>query len=186
VGDVLGESALATDPAPLRRVIVLESGADAAPTTTRVDLAARVEDGEELEGLFLSTPGAEILERRDHGPLRAWRLRLHHDRRPTERLAGVFESDRIVLFERVCDVQPDFKGQPRLRPIARRVAAEILGREMLNRRVGGRLLGRYGGSVTRLFLDLAGSLGRADCFSLRVGECARTADLVERLVVGAL
>jgi hypothetical protein len=187
VGDVLGEPALATDPAPLRRVIVLESGsAEAPPTTTRVDLAAGVEEGEDLEGLFLSTPGVEILERRNHGPLRAWRLRLHHDRRPTERLAGVFESDRIVLFEKVWDVRPDFLDQPRLRPIPRRAAAEVLGREMLNRRVGGRLLGHYGGSVTRLFLDLAGSLGRADCFSLRVGDCARTADLVERLVAGAL
>jgi hypothetical protein len=187
VGDVLGEAALAVEPAPLRRVLVLASGsADAPPATTRVDLAARAEDGEELDGLFRATPGAEVLERRDLGPLRAWRLRLHHDRRPTERLARVFESDQIVLFEKHWDVPPDFTGRPELRPLPRRVAAEVLAREMLNRRRSGRLLARYGGSVTRLFLDLAGTLSQADCFSLRVGDCAGTADLVERLVAGAL
>jgi hypothetical protein len=52
---------------------------------------------------------------------------------------------------------------------------------MLNRRVGGRLLARYGGSVSRLFLDLAGSLRDADCWRLYVGDYRATADLAEQL-----
>jgi hypothetical protein len=53
---------------------------------------------------------------------------------------------------------------------------------MLNRRRGGRLLERYGGSVARLFFDLAGALREAACWRLRVGRSPDTAELVERLV----
>ena len=67
-------------------------------------------------------------------------------------------------------------------PVARREAAERLAREVLNRRSGGRLLARYGGSLARVFVDLAGALGQARCWRIRVGGCAETADLVQRLI----
>ena len=57
-----------------------------------------------------------------------------------------------------------------------------LGREMLNRRRGCRFIDRYEGDVTRLFVDLAGSLTGARCWRVRVGRFTDTIDLVESLV----
>ena len=52
---------------------------------------------------------------------------------------------------------------------------------MLNRRNGGRLLARHDGNVTTLFLHLAGALREASCWSVSVGRCGETADLIESL-----
>ena len=69
-------------------------------------------------------------------------------------------------------------------PIKRREAAEFLARELLNRRESGRLLHRYGDSLTAFFLDLAGALREAACWKLAPGRYVETADLVQRLVDG--
>ena len=81
----------------------------------------------------------------------------------------------------IWDELPDFQGQPSVVPVRRREAAEFLGREMLNRRNGGRLLARHGGSVTALFLHLAAALREASCWMVSVGGAGATADLIESL-----
>lgn len=184
VGELLGEATIADEPASLRHVILLTShtgGGGKLPDTTRIDLASRIEDADELEELFAATDGAEIVQRKDLEHLRVWRLRLRHDRRPTEALSKAFDSGRIVLLEKYWDKKPDFASPPRATPIKRREAAEFLGRELLNRRGGSRLLARYGNSVAALFLDLAGALREADCWQVAVGRCAETAELIQEV-----
>jgi hypothetical protein len=53
---------------------------------------------------------------------------------------------------------------------------------MLNRREGGRLLARYGGSMAALFFDLARTLADVECYRVRMGGRRETADLVFDLV----
>ena len=180
VGQLVGESALASGAAPLRHVFLMTSGEVAG--ATRVDLAARLQDASEFDARFSRTEGVEVLERRETAGLRAWRLRLDHARRPTEALADLFDGDRTVLFEKHWDTKPDFVAPPPATPVKRRVAAGLLGREMLNRRVGGAPLAPYGGNVAPLFLDLAGALRDVSCWRLRVGDIRDTAGLIERCI----
>jgi hypothetical protein len=134
-----------------------------------------------LDALFARTDGVEIMERRASEHLGWWRIRLDHERRPTESLSAVFDSDRIVLFDKQWDERPDFGVSPQATPVTRREAAEMLAREMLNRRTAGRFMARYGGSAARIFVDLAGALRDAKCWRIRVGGIGETADLVEQL-----
>jgi hypothetical protein len=182
VGRILGDSALIAEPAPLRHVILLVSGDDPFPVTTVVELATMIEDASELDPLFRGTDGVEILARRATESLCGWKLRLDHTRNPTETLSPVFESDRVVLFEKRWEGRPDFSGPAMASPLRRREAAEMLGRDMLNRRSAGRLMARYEGSAARLLVDLAGALRDASCWSIRVGSDPETADLVEQLL----
>jgi len=184
VGETLNESALVSTPAPLSHVLLLVAG-DASEARTEVELVVRVDDAPELQSLFEQTEGVEILDRRADETICSWRLALDHRRRPTEHLTHVFESDRVVLFEKRWDTRPDFNAPPEARPVGRREAAEMLAKEMLNRRGAGRLLARYDGSMARIFVDLAGALSGARCFKLRVGACRDTADLIQGLVDGA-
>ena len=182
VGEILGDSALAREPAPLHHVFLLVSGDSASSETTLLELTSRSQDAGELDDLFSRTAGVEVVERQSGPHLCAWRLRLHHDRRPTEALAKVLDSERIVSFAKHWDIRPDFASAPEATPVKRREAAALLGRELLNRRSGGALLARYGGSLPRLFVDLAGALRDAACWRLRMGDMQRTADLIEQLV----
>jgi hypothetical protein len=184
VGDVLGEDRLAAEPVPLQHVLLLTAdrqGSGPWPATW-VQLASRTADAEELEAFFAATEGVEIIERLDRPHVRLWRLRLEHERRPTEALSRVLDSDRVLFAEKYWDKRPDFSGTPEAVPIRRREAAEFLGRELLNRRLGGRLLASYGGKLTPLFVDLAAALREAACWRIRVGGCRETADLIQRLV----
>ena len=182
VGQILGDSALAREPAPLRHVFLLVSGNSGSSETTLMELASRAQDAGELDDLFSRTDGVEIIERRTGSHLCSWRLRLHHDRRPTELLSELLDGERIVFFAKHWDTRPDFTSVPQATPVKRRDAAALLGRELLNRRRGGDLLARYGGSLPRLFIDLAAALRDAACWRLRVGDMHRTADLIEQLV----
>jgi hypothetical protein len=181
VGAVLGEQAVARSAAPLRHVFLMVPGGGGRDAVTIVELASRIAEARELDGLFETTDGVEILARRDDEHLCAWRLRLQHDRGPTEHLSEVLESERVVLFEKRWEERPDFTADPEATPVLRRKAAGMLAREMLNRRVRGRLLAGYGGSAARLFVDIAAALSSADCWSIRVGDRRKTADLIEKL-----
>jgi hypothetical protein len=183
VGQIAGEEALVGDAVPLGHVFLLTPLAEAA--VTRVRVAARARDAADYEARFRSAPGVEITGRREIGELRVWDLVLDHRHRPTEALAELFDGDRTVLFEKEWDAAPDFSAQPTAHPVRRREAAVLLGREMLNRRVGGALLARYAGSVAPLFLDLAGALRHASCWRVSVGGIRDTAGLIERLIVQA-
>jgi len=182
VGEILGEQALVDRPVPLGHVFLLTPGDGGPRTHSEVDLAARLEDADELEGLFLATDGVDVLERSEGPSLRVWRLALDHAKGPTRALAPVLDGERVVLSATRWARQPDFTSAAEAVPVTRREAAERLAREVLNRRSGGRLLARYGGSLARVFVDLAGALSQARCWRVRVGGCAETADLVERLI----
>ena len=181
VGEVLGEQALVDRPVPLGHVFLLATG-EGRRRTSEIDLAARLEDADELDGLFLATDGVEVLERHEGPSLRAWRLALDHGKTPTQALAEVLDGERVVLSSTRWERRPDFTSAAEALPVTRREAAERLAREVLNRRSGGRLLAGYGGSLARVFVDLAGALSRAHCWRVRVGGCAETADLIERLI----
>jgi hypothetical protein len=184
VGQTLGEAVLVDRPLPLRHVFLLTSGEDGRPVATVVELTARAEDSAELNALFESTPGVEILERRSGERSCTWRIRLDHETQPTRRLSELFDSDRILLFDKHWEAPPDFAATPEAKAVRRRDAAETLAREMLNRRSSGRLLASYGGSVTRIFFDLAGALRDARCWRVRVGGIRETADLIDRTIEG--
>ncbi len=185
VGQVLGDASLAQGPAPLAHVVLLTahpSGMPERPAASRIQIACRPADADEFDEAFADVPGVRI-EGRDAQPhLRVWQLHLDHTKEPTRKLLSLFDSEKVVLFEKQWDVKPDFSATPRAIPIKRRQAAEFLGREMLNRRGRSRLLARYDDNLTALFLDLAGALRDAECWSLSVGNNSATADLVEQLI----
>ena len=182
VGQVLGEASLVTEPVPLRRIVLLSSEEAASGTfPTRVLVVGRGAHADELHNFFAGTAGIEILERRDRPHLAVWSLRLEHQASPTEALSRVLDSDKVVFAEKHWEATPDFSGSPRATPVRRREAAELLGREMLNRRGRGKLLARHGNNVTELFVHLAGALREASCWRVRVGNYRETVDLVESL-----
>ncbi len=185
VGQVLGDDCLARGPAPLAHVVLLTahpSGMPERPAASHVLIACRPEDADEFDQAFTGVPGVRVEQRDEQPHLHTWRLHLDHTKEPTRRLLSSFDSEKVVLFEKQWDVKPDFSATPHATPMKRRQAAEFLGREMLNRRGRSRLLARYDDNLTALFLDLAGALRDAECWSLSVGDSAATADLVEELI----
>jgi hypothetical protein len=182
VGHVLGEASLVTAPVPLRRIVLLTSQLDDAPSVpTRLFVVGRGKNADELHGVFSGTPGIEITDRNDQPHLTAWNLRLDPAASPTEALSRVLDGEQIIFAEKFWEARPDFDGTPEALPVRRREAAELLGREMLNRRRRGKLLARHGNNVTEMFLRLAGALRETSCWRVRVGEYRATADLVESL-----
>jgi hypothetical protein len=183
VGDVLGERCMVREPRPLGHVMLLvadETGA--ASVTTQVRVGARRSAAAELETVFGGTEGVSVLERGARGELALWRLELRPEARATATLAGVLESGRVLFAEKSWDARPAFQGEPAALPVPRLEAAELLGRELLNRRRGGRLLAQYGGRLAGLFFDLASALKGTSCWRVRVGRLAATADLIAELV----
>lgn len=183
IGQILGEQSLASGPVPLRHVILLgpSAGADQRLPATFLHVASRVDHALELEQLWSSIAGVEVIEREEEPELRFWTLRLNHEHYPTGALSKILDSDRILFCEKYWYDRPSFTEPPRAARIARRVAAEYLGRELLNRRGSSCFLAAYGGKVTQLFLHLAGALHHVDCWKVRVGGCEQTADLIQRL-----
>lgn len=186
VGDVLGEGAVAQEPIALRHVIVLAADTAGSIGATRLGVASLARHAEELHASFARTPGVEIVERHVHGQVAFFGLRLNSAQHPTERLAPLLESELVLFCEKRTDLRPGFSAPPEVKPLKRRETAELLGRELLNRRRGGRLLARYDGRLPALFLDLAGALNEAQCWRVSVGECPATADLIESIVAGRI
>jgi hypothetical protein len=184
VGHLLGEERLARQPAPLRRVLLLSGyGADApGEAFTWLQIAADRDRADRLETSMLEIDGVEILERSEISYLRTWRLRLRHDRYPTERLMRLIEDEEARYCEKYWEILPDFTATPSSTALGRRETAELLGRELLNRRKGGRLMARYAGGIAEVFFDLAGALGGADCHRVTVGRFSETADLIESIL----
>ena len=183
VGQALGDPVLVTRPAALRSVILLTADeSEATNATTWLEAAARVEVADRIEADLRAIDGVELVSRRSEPHLRAWKLRVSHDRFPTGKLAAILDRDAVIVSAKVWTTQPDFAGPPRAVPVKRREAAEWLGREMLNRRDGGRLLARYRGSIAAMFFDLARALSNVECYRVRVGGCRETADLVCELL----
>ncbi|HKQ61883.1 MAG TPA: hypothetical protein VJS92_11355 [Candidatus Polarisedimenticolaceae bacterium] len=185
VGRVAGEQALAREPLPLRTVILLSGSAEAiAPVRSQLEVACRREAAETIETRLTAIPGVTIADRRETRDLRVWRIDLEHARGPTAALSRVLDHDGVLFSQKLWDAPPDFSAEPAAVPLRRREAAELLAREILNRRPSGRLLARYDGKLARLFVDLAAALRPARCWLVTAGRYAPTADLIEALVDG--
>jgi hypothetical protein len=182
VGRVLGESALHPGPAPLRRVIVLGGRAAGPPAVTGVQVGCRAHDASAVGDRLAAISGVEVLGREARADLVQWTLRVDHAGFPTEALSRLLAEDAVVFSEKFWGDGPDFEAVPRATPIRRRVAAETLARELLNRAPDGALLRRYRGDLPGLFLDLAGALRDAQCWRVEVGRFEETADVVEGLL----
>lgn len=186
VGQVLGEQRLARKPAPLRFVLLLGAGqADRPPSTSWLELASRTDDAEYVEGQLRRTDGVEIAQRAEKPHMMHWLLEVRHERHPTTALSTILDSEKVVYYERLWDSGMDFTIPPEALRIRPREAAERLGQELLNRRGGGQFLARFPGGITELFVKLAGSLRGAACWNVRVGDCRKTADLIEQLLRAA-
>ena len=185
VGHLLGEERLARQPAPLRRVLLLSGYGDDAPgaASTWLQVATESKRADRLEAGMRGIDGVEILERSEVSHLRVWRLRLHHDRYPTSELMRLIDGEEARYCEKYWETQPDFNATPSSRPLGRRETAELLGRELLNRRKGGRFMARYTGGVAEVFFDLAGALRDCGCHRISVGRFSETADLIENVLL---
>jgi len=183
VGELLGEERIVRERARLRSVVLLAASLEPrAPLDTSVRLASRPADAPEVEARLADAPGVTVECRDERAGLRHWVVRADHRGAPTAALSRVIESDLVLFAEKTWDRRPDFAAEPAAIRVGRREATEMLGRELLNRRGGGRLLARHGGSVTALFFHLAGALREAACWRVRVGDRERTAALIEGLV----
>ncbi len=186
-GELFGEEQVLHDSRPLRHVILLTAGdpaQDPGAGGSSIDVIARAEAAERLHGALQTIDGVEIEARADREGIRQWRLRTRRDAWPTRELSRVLDDPDVLFSEKHWGGRPDFRAPARITPVKRREAAALLGREMLNRRPGGRLLERFGGNETRLFLELAQALRRADCWRLRVGDHIQSADLIEATITG--
>lgn len=182
VGEVLGEDRVVRTPRPLGHVLLLcADESEPPPVATGVLVGARSSDAAELDAAFAAIAGVRVERRAEEDPLAYWILHLDHAAAPTRALSPVLDSELVLFADKRWEVRPAFDRPPAAIRISRREAAESLGRELLNRRAGGALVERYGGDLTALFLEVAGSLREAACWRLRVGELGPTADLVQEL-----
>jgi len=183
VGQVLGEAAVATEPAPLRHVILLAGpDEDETPATTELELTCLLERAPEIESEIDAIDGVETVSRHRGKRMWYWRLRLRHDLYPTERLSRILDDEAVVFTQKYWAAPPDFEATPRALPVKRREAAELLTRELLNRRGGSRLLRRYPGGLMELLLEIGSSLAGARCWKLCPGRYRKTADLIQEIV----
>jgi hypothetical protein len=183
VGEILGEQSLAQGALPLRHVFLLAPApsTDGSLPATLLNIASRTLHAAELDREWDRIPGVEVLERDEKPELCFWALRLHHEEYPTQALAKILDSDRILFCEKHWEGKPSFREPPAATPVSRRIAAEHLGRELLNRRGSSHFLAAHGGSLAGLFVQLAAALRDASCHRVQVGGCEQTADLIERL-----
>jgi hypothetical protein len=187
VGALRGEESLQAGPVRLGSLFILASPGlswDAWNAPTLLDVAAGAGEAAELERAFRAAPGVEIERCSEGDGLQIWRLRLDPAAHPTRALSPVLESDAVLYVEKHWDRPPDFGGKPEARQIPRREAAELLGREILNRRGSDGLMRRYGGRIALMFLDLAGALRDTACWRVEAGRFRETADLVRSLAEG--
>jgi hypothetical protein len=186
VGTVLGDDVMATDSVPLRTIVVLESE-PASRTVRRSSLVfgVRSEGVAETTARLAKIPGVTVQERATRDDLTTWQLELRHADLPTERVSALLNEDFVVFSRQLPDSVPDFSVEPRLSPLTRRETATVLCREVQNRRPRGRLLRKYDGDMTALFLEVAATLSGASCWSLRVGQFRPTVSLIEGLLAEA-
>ena len=183
VGAAFGAAAIASEPVPIRTVVVL-SDPSASDDVSWMTLAARAADADRLGAALRAIPGVVVEEEERESPARAhrrWRLRIEHAAGPTEALGAVVEDEAVLYSERAWNAAPDFAASPAASPLKRREAAVLLTRELLNRRRGCKFLARRSDGVAGLVLEVAHALREADCWRVSVGRFEETVDLVERL-----
>lgn len=185
VGDLLGERFLVDRPVPLRHLLLLagpgSSTGDADPV--RIEVGCDAGAADRLDAAISGIHGVTILERRSRGRLREWSLRADPTAAHRE-LAELLEGDDVVFREKFWDDRPDFLASPSVSSLRRLEAAELLGRELLNRRRGSRFLEVHHDDMTALLLELAGALRETHCARLTPGRLGDSADLVQSWVEG--
>lgn len=182
VGEVLGEAAVARDPVPVSHVVLLEAGQPSEePYQSVVHLGVWPRGVAETEVALVRMPGLDVLGRNDREDITIWRVQLRHAALATRAFSELLDRDFVAYSETRPVAEPDFSHEPHLTPLKRREAATLLCREMQNRRPRGRLMREYRGDTTALFLDVAASLGAAECWRLEVGRFDPTALLLQEL-----
>ena len=131
-----------------------------------------------------SLDGADLVSsRRDEG-IEVVRFRLRTAARLTKEVLGICRRHRDVILytERSKAEKSVFPREPEIRTLSPSEGVVELLRDMKNRSEGGRLLARLGGSIPRLYFELADALDGAVFYRLTPGEPGRTAELVDELV----
>ncbi len=187
-GLIRGEDAVACDPVPLRHVLLLTS-AKTSPEELQawdrhMDLKITCDSrhAARVETAFLQTPGVTIVSRQTAGSCVVYRLSLDARLHPGRKLAPVLEDPAMILVEKVWGDPPRFDATPAAYTVPRRVAAAVLGREVVNRRLGGALMKRYKADTTLLYLDISGALKGVRCHQVQVGRFDETVALIDSLV----
>jgi len=114
----------------------------------------------------------------------AFWVRAIHRMRVLSRIEALCQERGILVLDisKRYERQPTFECPARLEPIPRSQAVM----ELLRRFQGGHrsalLREEFGGSSTRLFMELAALVGAADCYQLFVGPLEEMADLICGLV----
>lgn len=170
---------LATEPAPLGRVAILDGFGP--PAATQIEIGVAVGDAAALDRALERIAGVRSLGVGGSGELATRRIVVDPAARSTPELARVLEGEAVLFSEKLWSRRPDFGAPPRSEPISTRDAATRLGREILNARRDGRLLARHSGDPVALFLALGGALAGVECVRLRPGPFEATAELLERV-----
>jgi len=185
-GEALGEAALVKQPQRLSRVVLLVADLDRAdpakpPPPERMTIAAPVADWERIDARLMDLLGVRVVGRVEGPELVSWALDVGYGLGTAAALSEVLDDPAIRFIERDRGTAPDFGRPPEARPIRRHEASILLGRELLNRRGGDRLLEGHAGGLVGLVFDLAGALSAASCWLVRPGPLGETADLIARL-----
>lgn len=181
VESVLGRGSVAGEPVPMSRVLVLGEDGDASPPRVRIDVAVLDSGVAAFREALERSPGVRMLRSGTSAGITAFEIAADRGSLAASPLPAALEADPVVYNETRWSSPPRFDARPVTNPISRRSAATILARGMLNRRGRGRLMRRYRGDATALFLDIAAALRHARCFLVHPGRFRETADLVERL-----
>ncbi|MDH3628287.1 MAG: hypothetical protein OEV00_02310 [Acidobacteriota bacterium] len=182
IGELLGEDTVVKQPVPLRTVVLLNDR-NATDQPISVDIGYYGRDALRFEKDLLGVDGIEITDSVVTATAGQWTLGLDHRRYPTAALNALLDRPQVRSEKRVT-TRPSFAGDPRLTAIPRRVAADALCQEILNRRGSGALLKRYNGSLARLFLDVAGALRDVRCYQLEVGDFGQTVSTIQTVLRG--
>jgi len=180
VGEVMGECVLLRDPVPVCNVFVLDAGVRNQPSaTTKIEFGVWADSAAEAEGRLSAIEGVQVVDRRDRDDLSVWRIELHHDKLSTGTLSKLLNEKYVAFSYGLAGPRPDFESEPRLDPLTRRETATFLCREMQNRRESGRLMKRFGGDTTALFVGVAAALVGAKCWKVTVGRFESTVRLIQ-------
>ena len=180
--DSLGQAA------PIRHIIILQDPAE-ANSVKRDDaeqelgvLVNRIDDAL-LDAVCGIAGVADVRPTVERG-YPAVRLRALHRMSVLSEIEQICHEQRILILDvsKREEKHPTFQALPRLEAIPS--SQTVL--ELLRRFQGGHkstlLQEEFGGSATRLFFELAETIGQANCFQLFVGRLHQMADLVCELV----
>lgn len=176
---VTGAAASRTRSAPVRDLFLLQGDPFPSP---RLELSCAPGETERVSAAVSALAGVRVTGRIAAGPLETITIETDPGIATTESLSEVLLDPALIYTVKLWSRQPTWDGEVKCAPVVRRVAAQQLGRELLNRRPGGALLDRYRGDNVALVLDLAAALRSTRCWTIRPGTLGRTADTIEAII----